>query len=295
VECSEHADRGQRDPPGRNGKPAFVRENPQRLHRLVVVVQRLAHAHQDDVEAGVEKVESIREYAHLADDFSGGQIAVDAHLSGEAERAFHRASDLGRETERHSLRPCRRGLIRQGFRNADRLDELSVRQPQEELCGTVDRALGSQDLGRADAEVPSCLGPKVAAQIAHRVERGHPATMDPLKDLPRVKARTADPFERLFELVQLEVGDVCSGIGQHGALLGERRLQLYYSARSCVRPAEFFSTAFSRAERVQHCFSAGSALNSMDGRDIIRRSGNSCNSFSFKHLRRRLLAAREAP
>ena len=36
---------------GDSAKPVLVGEDPQRLHRLVVVVQRLAHAHQHDVEA----------------------------------------------------------------------------------------------------------------------------------------------------------------------------------------------------------------------------------------------------
>ena len=35
---------------GGSAKPVLVGQNPQRLHRLVVVVQRFAHAHQHDVE-----------------------------------------------------------------------------------------------------------------------------------------------------------------------------------------------------------------------------------------------------
>ena len=53
----------------------FVREDSQGLHRFVVVVQGLAHAHQDDIEAAGEKVELPREHAHLPHDFTGGEVA----------------------------------------------------------------------------------------------------------------------------------------------------------------------------------------------------------------------------
>ena len=57
-------------------KPFLLVQHPQRLHRVVVVLQRLAHAHQDDVEGLVEQVERPREQADLAGDLrrrSGGE------------------------------------------------------------------------------------------------------------------------------------------------------------------------------------------------------------------------------
>jgi hypothetical protein len=41
-------------------QPVLVVEHPQRLHHVVVVVQRLAHAHEDDVEGRVEEIERAR-------------------------------------------------------------------------------------------------------------------------------------------------------------------------------------------------------------------------------------------
>ena len=71
LEIRQDADRRQRDPPRRHRQPALVGQHPQRLHRLVVVVERLAHPHQDDVEAAVEQAELAGEHAHLTDDFPG--------------------------------------------------------------------------------------------------------------------------------------------------------------------------------------------------------------------------------
>ena len=50
LERRQQADGRERDPPRRQREPVLVGQDPQRLHRLVVVVQRLAHPHQDDVE-----------------------------------------------------------------------------------------------------------------------------------------------------------------------------------------------------------------------------------------------------
>ena len=50
VEHRHEADRRQRDAPRAHRQAVLVVEDPQRLHRRVVVVQRLAHAHQHDVE-----------------------------------------------------------------------------------------------------------------------------------------------------------------------------------------------------------------------------------------------------
>jgi hypothetical protein len=49
----------------------LVGQDPQRLHHRVVVVQRLAHAHEDDVEAGLEHVELPDEHADLSGDLAG--------------------------------------------------------------------------------------------------------------------------------------------------------------------------------------------------------------------------------
>ena len=79
---------------GDHRQPLLVVPDSQRLHRRVVVVQRLAHAHEDDVERLIGEAERVREHAHLAGDLAGSQVPDQSHLAGEAERAAHGASDL---------------------------------------------------------------------------------------------------------------------------------------------------------------------------------------------------------
>src|SRR4030095_8675604 len=52
-ERGKHTHGRQRDPARRHRQAVLVGEHPQRLHRLIVVVERLTHPHQDDREAGV--------------------------------------------------------------------------------------------------------------------------------------------------------------------------------------------------------------------------------------------------
>ena len=104
FERRQQADRRQRDPARRHGEAVLVRQNAQRLHRLVVVVQRFAHPHQDELNRLSRMLERVGEHADLADDFAGGQVPHQPHLAGEAEAARHRASDLGRDAEGHRRR-----------------------------------------------------------------------------------------------------------------------------------------------------------------------------------------------
>ena len=114
---------------GDDREPVLVGEDPQRLHRRVVVVQRLAHAHQHDVEALSEHVQLAQQHADLPDDLAGRQVADDAHLAGQAERALHRAADLGRDAE---------GLRRR-VGDEDRFDEVAVGEPEQKLRRAVGR------------------------------------------------------------------------------------------------------------------------------------------------------------
>ena len=73
----------------------------------------------------------VREHAHLAGDFAGRQVAHEAHLAGEAERAGHRAADLRGNAER----------LRRRVRDEDRLDLPAVVElsrnlvvPSDDVC-----------------------------------------------------------------------------------------------------------------------------------------------------------------
>src|SRR5262245_62296781 len=106
----------------------LISENPERLHRLVVVVQRFAHSHQHDVEASIPHRERIGEDPYLAHNLSRRQISDESHLSRQAELARHRTANLSRNTEGHGRRVW----------NEHRLYVLPVREAEEKLLCAVD-------------------------------------------------------------------------------------------------------------------------------------------------------------
>jgi hypothetical protein len=72
-----------------------------RRQHLVVVQERLAHAHHDDVPDGRPAVaQDAGQRQELLDDLARPQAAPEAHLAGRAERAGERAARLGREAGR---------------------------------------------------------------------------------------------------------------------------------------------------------------------------------------------------
>ena len=95
-------------------------QDAQRPRHVVKVMQRLAHAHKDDVggalapgAAGRVALGQLSEQAvgqvHLADDLAGGQVATKAQLGRRAEVAVDGAADLRRDTLRQ-LAPLSRCL-----------------------------------------------------------------------------------------------------------------------------------------------------------------------------------------
>jgi hypothetical protein len=90
-------------------------------------VQRLAHAHEDDVEGAAGERGVLHQHPDLARNFAGGEVAHETHLAGEAERAIHRTTDLRRDAERLGRR----------VRNEDRLDFTTVGELDQVLRRAV--------------------------------------------------------------------------------------------------------------------------------------------------------------
>ena len=198
VERRQQAHRRQSDSARRDSQAVLVGEDPERLHRLVVVVQGLTHAHEHDVESSVAHGESAREHAHLADDLARGEIAQQPHFSGETEGARHGAADLGRDAEGHGRR----------VGDEDRLDPPAVAEAQQKFFGAVDRPLAFDELGREECERLGERRAQVASQIGHRAEVGDTVAINPPEDLARSKALVTSLGERLFERRPLQVGEV---------------------------------------------------------------------------------------
>ena len=146
--------RGKRDPPGRQGESFSIGQDPQSLHRFVVVVQRFAHAHEDDVEGLFAQAERIREHAHLPDDFSRRQVSNRPIFPVRQNAQRHRAADLRRKAER----------VRRRVGNEDRFDLPAVDEMQQKLLGAVDGALAGRDArgGEREARLPESRAARAA-------------------------------------------------------------------------------------------------------------------------------------
>ena len=142
---------------------------------------------------------ALGEHADLADDFAGGQIPDEPHLAGQAERARHRAADLGRDAEGHRRR----------VGDEHRLDLAAVGEPQQELLGAVDRSLALRRCaGVVSANSSRERGAQLARQVGHRVDVGDAAAVDPAEDLARAEALVAALVERRLERRPLELGEI---------------------------------------------------------------------------------------
>ena len=95
VDARHHTDRRHGDGPCREVETGLVVEQTAGAQRLVVVVERLAHAHEDDVgDATPVVAEQPRKVEHLVDHLLGREIAAQAQAPRGAEGATHGAADL---------------------------------------------------------------------------------------------------------------------------------------------------------------------------------------------------------
>jgi hypothetical protein len=170
----------------------------QRFHGLLVVVQRLTHAHEHDVEWLVEETGGRGEHADLTGNFASRELADQTHLSRQAESASHRASNLRRDAERH----------RRGVRDEDRFDSSAVGELQSQLARPVCGGFVAGDARGVDDELVLQPETKCARQVCHPAEIRDAVPVDPAKDLPGVERLATARRKQCLELGRLELSDV---------------------------------------------------------------------------------------
>ena len=125
VDLVDESDGRDRDVAVAQAEAVRIVEQRYRLHHRVVVVERLAHAHEHDVgDPLAARCELAREEPRLVEDLAGGQVAAEPGLTGRAERARKRAARLRRDAERRAVAEM---LHEHGF------DFFAVAQPKEPL------------------------------------------------------------------------------------------------------------------------------------------------------------------
>ena len=119
----------------------MVHDDAQRLCHVVVIVERLAHPHHDDIREHAPLfrrrpfAQSVARQQQLADDFAWLQIADQALRAGVAKAAGQGAADLAGDAERATLR----------IGDVDAFGLLAVGEAQQPLAGPVGGGLRPAD------------------------------------------------------------------------------------------------------------------------------------------------------
>ena len=180
VDHRHEADGGQRDATGRHRQPVRVVEQRQRLHGRVVVVERLAHAHEHDVERRVEQPGGVRQHPHLAGNLAGASGAARGPScpSGRRRSPWRSRPASTRRRSGPACRECRRtrsagGRPAPAPASACRRRNARDARSSAWRCGTGGR------VARAASRPRSLIA----------VEVGGAALPDPLEDLARPEPR----------------------------------------------------------------------------------------------------------
>jgi hypothetical protein len=169
------------------------------------IVQRLAHAHEDDVgEPAVflgrrPFAEVVAGHLHLGHDLGGGQVADQGLGAGVAEGAVERATHLARHTERA-------GAADVG--DVDALDLNAGRRADQPLTRTVLGDLPLDDLRPIEGEGLGQGRAHLLGHVAHGGEVGDAVVVDPPPELggPHPRLLRAHDLGRDQDLRELSAG-----------------------------------------------------------------------------------------
>ena len=190
-DVGHHARGRQRDPPLGNAEPVAVGDHAERVAHRLEIVERLAHAHHDDIgdepllglgtgrrRRPLPIVEPVARQDDLADDLARREIAHQALRAGMAERATERAADLAGNAQRAAI----------GLRDIDAFDVVRpirqfAREPQQPFARAVDRDLLGGDLRPRQREMLRQLGAEFLRQGRHGVEAFDAPHVQPMPNL----------------------------------------------------------------------------------------------------------------
>ena len=203
----------QRDAPLRQGQALAVGGDSHRLADIVVIVERLAHAHQHDIghqpaairhdRAGrgrrVRQVaEPLARRQDLADDLVGQEVAHQALGAGVAEGAGQGAADLAGDAQRAAA-----FLGNVDGLDLDRPPGAAGRKAEQPFAGAVDRDLLVDHFRPGDRIGLVQRLAQGAGDIRHLREIGDAAHIEPVPQLRDAHAdllvRHADGGQRLAE------------------------------------------------------------------------------------------------
>ena len=161
----------------------------QEFQHIVVVVERLARAHQHDIRNLFAAV--FLHEQNLVQNFTGREVSLFSVQAGGAEFAAHAAADLRGNADRNAVLVV----------HEDGLHTVAVPQPPEVLYCTVYLAyLLACDLGHGQDKVLRKPCAQVFREVAHLIEGGN-ALVQPLEDLTGAERLLAHLLQGGFQFI----------------------------------------------------------------------------------------------
>ncbi len=195
--------------------PFAVHDDTHGFRDVLVIIQRLAHAHQHDraeqarrlaLRAGPLGVAVARGH-ELADDFRRTQVAHQGLRSGMAEPAGEGAADLAADAHGTAI------LRRVG--DVHGLGFLTVAEAEQELAGVVGAGLHRGGDGAADHETLGELRLQRLGDRAHQREIGGALVVDPVPELFHAERLFADRRDLGGQLLARKADQVPPPVRQH--------------------------------------------------------------------------------
>src|SRR6266404_1790361 len=197
--------------PGADPEPPGRVDDANRAHHVAEVGQRFAHSHEHDVVDFLASLALDRD--DLIENFVWLQVSGKSVEAARAKFAAVGASDLGRNA---NCPPVRTRSVKGGRgRNQNRFYQTFVYQSKKEFACGVMRTEHADDLDLAKGELFCEPGPEVAGEISHVLERLDALLIQPVGNLSRSIARSAQFLDQLFQLIELERLDVRFGVPNH--------------------------------------------------------------------------------
>jgi len=168
------------DPPPRDGDPLVVGDDVDSVGDAVEVVERLPHAHEDDIGEPTVLLgrgpfaELVPGHLDLGDDLGRGQVAHQGLGARVAEGAVQRAAHLAGDAQ---------GAGPTDIRNVDGLDLHARSHADQPLPGPVYRDLAFDHLGAGKVEGAGQGGPQFLGHVGHAVEVRDPVVVHPAPEL----------------------------------------------------------------------------------------------------------------
>ena len=214
----DHAGGGEGDSAPAERDAVRIGDDLHGLGHVVVVVERLAHAHQHDVRQTAvfarrrPFAQKVAGQHDLADDLARGKVAHQTLGAGVAELTGQRAADLAGNAECAPV----------AFRDVDHLRLVAVGEGQQPLLRPVAGDLMAGDAGAIEPEGPGQPAAEGLREVRHGGEVGRAVVIDPLPELLGTEGGFAQIAQRRGHLGQIETDQMTAG----AIALGGRRENL---------------------------------------------------------------------